>query len=101
MTDNDLFFDMTKLRDLKPDKNLVWDKKENTMTTFHEYRRKQISELRSYTPGEDMSRISVSEVDAKNGSPRAGDMIARNPVNHNDQRLVAKKYFEDNFEPFE
>lgn len=25
-------------------------------------------------------------------------MIARNPKNHEDQWLVAKKYFEDNFE---
>jgi hypothetical protein len=28
-----------------------------------------------------------------------GDMIARNPKNHSDQWLVAKQYFEDNFEP--
>jgi uncharacterized protein YozE (UPF0346 family) len=26
-------------------------------------------------------------------------MIARNPKNHDDQWLVAKQYFEDNFEP--
>jgi uncharacterized protein YozE (UPF0346 family) len=26
-------------------------------------------------------------------------MIARNPKNHDDQWLVAKRYFEDNFEP--
>jgi hypothetical protein len=26
-------------------------------------------------------------------------MIARNPKNHNDQWLIAKQYFEDNFEP--
>jgi len=71
------------------------------MNVFHEYRRKQISELRAYTPGEDMSGISISEVDAKNGSPKEGDMIARNPVNHNDQWLVAEKYFNDNFEPVE
>jgi hypothetical protein len=25
-------------------------------------------------------------------------MIARNPINHDDQWLVAKKYFEDNLE---
>jgi uncharacterized protein YozE (UPF0346 family) len=26
-------------------------------------------------------------------------MIARNPKNHDDQWLVAKQYFENNFEP--
>ena len=43
-------------------------------------------------------RISISEVDKRNGSPRIGDMIARNPKNHNDQWLVAEQYFKDNFE---
>jgi hypothetical protein len=32
------------------------------------------------------------------GSPKAGDMIARNPGNHEDQWLVAAQYFADNFE---
>jgi len=42
--------------------------------------------------------ISISEADRKNGSPKMGDMIARNPKNHEDQWLVAKAYFEDNLE---
>lgn len=33
-----------------------------------------------------------------NGSPKQGDMIARNPENHDDLWLVSKKYFEENFE---
>ena len=65
---------------------------------FKQYRRKQIAELRPYVPGEAISHISVAIVDAKAGSPKQGDMIARNPANHADQWLVAKKYFEDNFE---
>lgn len=69
------------------------------MSTFTKYRRKQIAELRPYEPGEDMSGISISAPDKEAGSPKAGDMIARNPNNHADQWLVAKKYFEDNFEP--
>lgn len=44
-------------------------------------------------------RVSISDADRKNGSPKIGDMIARNPKNHFDQWLVAKQYFEDNFEP--
>ncbi len=42
--------------------------------------------------------ISISDEDLKNGSPKLGDMIARNPKNHSDQWLVAEQYFKDNFE---
>lgn len=55
--------------------------------------------MRPYQPGENMEHISVSEADVKNGSPKIGDMIARNPKNHDDQWLVAEKYFNDNLEP--
>lgn len=65
---------------------------------FLRYRRKQIAELRPWTPDYDMSRVSVSAEDAKAGSPKQGDMIARNPKNHADQWLVAAAYFADNFE---
>lgn len=44
--------------------------------------------------------VSISEQDLLNGSPKEGDMVARNPKNHLDQWLVAKKYFEDNFEEY-
>ena len=70
------------------------------MSDFKQYRRKQIAELRPFTEGETWDeRISVSAPDKEAGSPKAGDMIARNPKNHDDQWLVAKAYFEDNFEP--
>lgn len=73
------------------------------MSEFTQYRRKQIAELRPVTDQEVMNRslsadISVSPVDQENGSPYIGDMVARNPTNHKDQWLVAKQYFEDNFE---
>lgn len=71
----------------------------NKMNEFKEYRRKQIAELRPFEEGEKLSdAVSVSQADKDAGSPKAGDMIARNPKNHNDQWLVAKQYFEDNFE---
>jgi hypothetical protein len=66
--------------------------------SFKHYRRKQIAELRPYIPGESMSGISIGDADRAAGSPKAGDMIARNPNNHNDQWLVAAQYFADNFE---
>jgi hypothetical protein len=66
---------------------------------FRQYRRKQIAELRPYEPGENLEGVSLSIEDRKAGSPKQGDMIARNPKNHADQWLVSAKYFEDNFEP--
>ena len=69
------------------------------MTDFVQYRRSQIAELRPWYEGDDMSRISVSAPDREAGSPKDGDMIARNPANHDDQWLVAEAYFLANFEP--
>jgi hypothetical protein len=68
---------------------------------FKQYRRKQIAEMRPYVSGEDMHDISVGDVDRAAGSPKTGDMIARNPKNHTDQWLISAQYFEDNFEPLE
>ena len=76
------------------------------MSEFKQYRRKQIAELRPVTYQDIVavkagsSSISLSQEDRAAGSPKDGDMIARNPKNHADQWLVAKQYFEDNFEAF-
>ena len=69
------------------------------MALLQKYRRKQIAELRPYEPGEPLDDVSIAQVDRNAGSPKEGDMIARNPANHADQWLVAKKYFDANFEP--
>lgn len=70
------------------------------MSEFQQYRRKQIAEIRTFEPGETLSdRVSVSAADRDAGSPKLGDMIARNPKNHDDQWLIAADYFADNFEP--
>lgn len=66
---------------------------------WNQYKRKGISEMREYIDGEDTSHVSISDSDKRNGSPKSGDMIARNPKSHADQWLVAKKYFADNLEP--
>ena len=72
---------------------------------FKKHRRKQIAELRPVTQHEAENprtildnEISVSAADLENGSPKLGDMIARNPKNHKDQWLVSEKYYKDNFE---
>lgn len=66
---------------------------------YKQYRKKQTSEMREYIDGEPMGGISISPEDTKAGSPRKGDMIARNPNNHNDKWLVSEKYFNDNYVP--
>jgi hypothetical protein len=78
------------------------------MTEFKKYRRTQIAELRPVTAKEIAGGVaalplncSVSAVDRSNGSPKAGDMIARNPANHADQWLVEATYFALNFWPME
>ncbi|GAB5559250.1 MAG: hypothetical protein SynsKO_08970 [Synoicihabitans sp.] len=63
------------------------------------YKRKGLSEMRPYRAGENVAHISISDTDRENGSPRIGDMIARNPEDHTDQWLVAENYFKDNLEP--
>ena len=50
------------------------------MSDFKQYRRKQIAELRPYEQGENISDVSVAQVDADAGSPKAGDMIAKKPA---------------------
>ena len=70
------------------------------MAKFDYYRRKEIAELRPYEEGETLSdRVSISKSDLEAGSPKLGDMIARNPKNPDDQWLIAADYFKQNFEP--
>jgi hypothetical protein len=53
--------------------------------------------MRPYVEGEDMTGISVSDGDKLVGSPKRGDMIARNPTDHSDKWLVSEVYFEKNY----
>ena len=68
---------------------------------WEKYHRTNIAEMRSVTSQEaqecTISGVSISQEDINAGSPKLGDMIARNPQNHDDQWLVAEKYFKDNF----
>jgi hypothetical protein len=86
------------------------------MSEFTKYRRTQVAEMRPVTEQDVLMyqkrgdiihlintdnplTVSISDVDKTNGSPKIGDMVARNPKNHLDQWLVAEQYFKDNFEP--
>ena len=68
------------------------------MDKFKKYRRKSVSEMMEWKEGVDLTSVSISNVDLENGSPKEGDMIARNPNNHDDKWLVSKQYFLDNLE---
>ena len=54
--------------------------------------------MRPVRHGDDLTDVSISVEDTKGGSPKLGDMIARNPKNHDDKWLVSAQYFADNFE---
>ena len=64
---------------------------------FGKFRRTETAEMYPWKKGYSIEGISISEEDKKTGSPKEGDMIARNPDNHKDQWLVGKTYFETNF----
>jgi hypothetical protein len=65
---------------------------------FKQYKRSQIAEMARWVPGMDIANVSISKPDLEAGSPKDGDMIARNPKNHDDKWLVAAQYFADYFE---
>ncbi len=68
------------------------------MQEYKQYRRKNTTEAIKWTPKMDMIDVSISDADYANGSPKKGDMIARNPKNHYDKWLIAKDYFNENLE---
>lgn len=72
-------------------------------SNWRQYKKKNVTEIRSIEAGDTFetltkNSVSISAADYANGSPKEGDKIARNPLNHKDQWLIAKEYFEDNFE---
>lgn len=68
------------------------------MPEYQRYRRSAIAEMTPWHEGFDMQGVSVSLADTDEGAPHSGDMIARNPANHEDRWLVSRAYFAANFE---
>lgn len=85
------------------------------MAEFKNYRKKALTEMRPVSEADIRAfrsdrreahsmrdhefKVSISETDIASGSPKFGDMIARNSDNHDDQWLIAKEYFDENYEP--
>lgn len=78
---------------------MLGDFEEETMTQHEwlQYRRSTVMDMRPYVPGEDMSKIEVNPIDAAHGSPKQGDMIARDPNDEEKGWLVSEHYFAHNF----
>lgn len=68
---------------------------------WRKYRRPGVTEMRPWVPADGADTFSISTADMRSGSPKAGDMIARNPKNHADRWLVNKAFFAANFAPAE
>ena len=67
------------------------------MTGYKQFRRKQVAEMRAL-PGWRGPKWRLHIQSIRNaGSPKPGDVTARNPKNRTDKWLVAAKYFADNF----
>jgi hypothetical protein len=62
------------------------------------YRKKGLVEGTRWTPGMDLTGVTVNELDRDAGSPRDGDMIFHDPNNPKDRWLVSAAYFEKNYE---
>jgi hypothetical protein len=71
---------------------------ENVPPAYKPFQKVQVAWMRPWEIGDDMTGISVSEVDRMYGSPKPGDMIAINPSCPTDRWLVDAGYFEENFE---
>ena len=83
-------------REVRDDSELVV--RPGTHGGFDIYQRKGSIEARPYFQAETLSdRVSISPADREGGSPKAGDMIARNPKNHEDQWLIAAAYFAEHY----
>lgn len=58
---------------------------------FKPYRRSGVTLMRPYVKGEDLTGVSVNEVD---NPDRDGGYIAMNPANHADKWFVAQAFFD-------
>ena len=68
------------------------------MAEYKTYKPKGLTHATPWTSSIDMTGVSVSDKDKKDGSPKTGDMIAMNPKNPGDRWLIAQAYFEENLE---
>jgi len=88
------------MSDIPKFSDFISEKVETTSAdNYKKYKRTNVSEMRPYSTDETLDEVvSISKADLDGGSPKDGDMIARNVDDHGDQWLVAGEYFKNNFE---
>jgi hypothetical protein len=70
------------------------------MTDWKEhYKKRKPIEMKPWHADMEMKGVSVSKADKLNGSPKAGDMVARNPNDPDDKWLVSEGYYEEFYYP--
>ncbi len=70
------------------------------MENVKEYKKKAVvtTSMIPFAEGMDMAGVSISEADARDGSPKIGDMIAFSKEDNTDRWLVSEKYLAANYE---
>ena len=63
--------------------------------TWRKYQHKQLIEMIPWTPSFDTTNVYISGFDAQNGSPRAGDFIAKN---ESSMWLISAQYHKENYQ---
>ncbi len=76
-----------------------WLRPRKDEETMKRYRKKGTTPMEPWTPTSDMEGVSIGANDQLTGSPMPGDMLAHNPTDPTDRWLVARAFFEENYEP--
>ena len=71
--------------------------KNEVKVEWKDYVKHNITPMTPWVEGMDMKNISVGPEDLENGSPKVGDMIARDYHTHKDMWLVSGGYHEENY----
>ncbi len=68
------------------------------MGVFKTYRRRAVIEVEPWVKGYDTQGVSVNSAAGRKGSPKAGDVIARNPKDYTDRWLITEQQLKSDFE---
>lgn len=69
------------------------------LSDFATYRHTQIAHARPYVEGEDLTGVITAPETLAAGSPKVGDMIVRDPMDHlASHLLVTEDYFRSHYE---
>ena len=64
---------------------------------FKHYRNSALTEMEEWSSETDMEQVAISDEDLAAGSPKTGDMIARDPYDYSNMWLIAHAYFLEDY----